>query len=645
MSIIAASVFAIMLGSAEPVAPSSALTTVDFALQYAAEGLRSRDTHKQLAALSSIELLLDVPGAHHRRITAALRRSAILPELAVLEHTARRRVRRRAAQLLASINQRLEAESRHAHLVVPTRVDDTPRFFELPDLDSGTTSVRFRPGHVGLYFIRTQGCADRVYTLSRSDESVSSLWHASVGRGGRFRLTESEPLYFNADEFEVKSGLAVFGIQAHGTFDCTPSFALGEDVADDVQEIAGSQHVALMPNGRAVRVISPSSALVRLQPVSARSEKPQGAAIYQLSLKQARDSLQLVEATAGGETLPVVRVGGSRYRTVARADSLEFSLVSRDSAQDAVATLTRLEDQVKPAVRLPSKISAAEQEDASLYAVHFTEQKAEFEIEKLQTGDVVVVEASCPVVPRTEDEKWLVRLAKGPELDDPLLLDGNAWYVARPGTVGFRLHGRGVEASAYVRAYKSDRPDVKDVQQNQHRFDAETSYVSMLAKGKEYLVRVPLPPAKRVSINVQPIGEKATFTYERRDAEVSSVYSEGSFKEHLSAEATTPEGGEFTVKISFASKAEHAVFIAVERQTPYDGLGEGQRVRICRRHSARYGHSNWDPRMEEYLGQSAVVTEKLGLDPSGEFVVSLSDAGGWTWRVSSLCREPITEAG
>lgn len=66
------------------------------------------------------------------------------------------------------------------------------------------------------------------------------------------------------------------------------------------------------------------------------------------------------------------------------------------------------------------------------------------------------------------------------------------------------------------------------------------------------------------------------------------------------------------------------------------GYKAGDRV-IIDSHRFINGDNNWAEEMWDYVGSSATITELLGLDDSGSYIVTLDvDDGAWVWRVENL---------
>jgi hypothetical protein len=78
------------------------------------------------------------------------------------------------------------------------------------------------------------------------------------------------------------------------------------------------------------------------------------------------------------------------------------------------------------------------------------------------------------------------------------------------------------------------------------------------------------------------------------------------------------------------------VRLSVLADVPYEGLRLGDQIRVGR-HTPIEGGANWTPEMEVYVGRNAVITELVGQDAWGAWVVRVDlDRGQFVWRTRDM---------
>lgn len=102
----------------------------------------------------------------------------------------------------------------------------------------------------------------------------------------------------------------------------------------------------------------------------------------------------------------------------------------------------------------------------------------------------------------------------------------------------------------------------------------------------------------------------------------------------VGAEAAATET--WWVEVRQGGEAADRVRVSVVADVPYDGLRRGDQVRLGR-HTPVEGGANWTPEMDVYVGRNAVLTELVGQDEWGAWVVRVDlDRGQFVWRTRDM---------
>lgn len=133
-------------------------------------------------------------------------------------------------------------------------------------------------------------------------------------------------------------------------------------------------------------------------------------------------------------------------------------------------------------------------------------------------------------------------------------------------------------------------------------------------------------PTDAVAVTIRPANARAAVVAEHAPGAPSASV-------HVEAD---PEVSSWLVAVRNESSVPARVIVGVIAEQAFDGFRVGDVVRIGR-HDVYRGIDNWADAMGAYVGRNGAITELVGRDASGAWVVRLDvDGGEYVWRTRNM---------
>ncbi len=171
---------------------------------------------------------------------------------------------------------------------------------------------------------------------------------------------------------------------------------------------------------------------------------------------------------------------------------------------------------------------------------------------------------------------------------------------------------------------------------DEDRFDG--GVIDDLAPGEEAWVEFPVVPRSLYTIYVDGADTSGALVADLVDAsDLEQVLASSESSSPVASFARMSMLDDtWALRVTNRSDDTNLVRIAVISDRAYSGFEVGDRVELGR-HRLYGGEENWAKPMERYVGRNAIITEHLGLDASGGWIVRIDiDEGEWVWRTRDM---------